>query len=95
MKFFNIKKATNKSEEPEIIYVPEENIIVESVDKSKKCKHCGKELIGKEKLFCRSCSIDLKAKGKKALATVGSVVVVGVPLVLKALAGNGEEKQSK
>ena len=82
MKFFKIKKATNESEAPEIIHVPEENIVVESEDKSKKCKHCGSELIGKEKFLCLGCSKDLKAKGKKALATAGSVVGVVGGIVL-------------
>ena len=82
MKFFKIKKATNESEEPEIIHVPEENIIIEPADESKKCKHCGSELIGKEKFLCLGCSKDLKVKGKKALATVGSVASVAGGIVL-------------
>jgi len=80
MKFIKIKKPINEPEEPEIIYVSEEKIIVEPADTSKKCKRCKKDLIGKEKLFCRSCSMDLKANGKKVLAGVGTLagVVIAV-----------------
>jgi len=38
-----------------------------------KCKRCKRELVGKEKYLCRSCSMEFKDKGKKVLATVGSI----------------------
>ena len=49
-----------------------------------KCKTCGKVLIGKEKLFCKSCRSKGMDKAKK-----GAMVIVGViGLVLLAKNGN-------
>lgn len=49
-----------------------------------KCKACGKELIGKEKLFCKSCWSKGTDKAKKG----AMVVVGGVGLVLLAKKDN-------
>lgn len=49
-----------------------------------KCKACGKELIGKEQLFCKSCWSKGTDKAKKGVM----VVVCGISLVLLAKKGN-------
>ncbi len=52
--------------------------------KKMKCKACGKELIGKEQLFCKSCWAKGTGKVKK-----GAIGVVGVAsLMLLAKKGN-------
>ena len=49
-----------------------------------KCKACGKELIGKEKFFCKSCWSKGTDKGKKG----GMGVLAAASLVLLAKNGN-------
>lgn len=47
-----------------------------------KCKSCGKELIGKEKLFCKSCWSKGVDKAKKGAMVVGGIALTVVSVVL-------------
>lgn len=49
-----------------------------------KCKACGKELIGKEKFFCKSCW----SKGTDKVKKGGTTVLAAASLVLLAKKGN-------
>ena len=53
----------------------------DSEGKRMKCKACGKELIGKEKLFCRSCWAKGKDTAIKIGKGVGSVALLGLAVV--------------
>ena len=46
-----------------------------------KCKGCGKGLIGKEKLFCKSCRLKGIDKAKKG--AMGVVGLIGLVLLVK------------
>lgn len=46
-----------------------------------KCKVCGKVLVGKEKLFCKSCRSKGMDKAKKG--ALGVVGVIGLVLLAK------------
>ena len=48
----------------------------------KKCKACGKELIGKEKLFCHNCFSKGTSKVKKVVLTVGGIFLTVGSIVL-------------
>lgn len=53
-----------------------------------KCKTCGKDLIGKEKLFCKSCWSKGAEKAKVGAMTLGSLVltvVVNKKLIINVL----------
>ncbi len=47
-----------------------------------KCKGCGKELIGKEKLFCKNCWSKGKDAGKVILAVAGGLVLTALTIVI-------------
>ena len=53
-----------------------------------KCKVCGKELIGKEKLFCKSCWSKGTDKAKKGAMTIGGITLA----VISAVAAKGKFK---
>ena len=47
-----------------------------------KCKGCGKELIGKEKLYCKNCWSKGKDTGKKVLIGIGSLALAVLAIVI-------------
>lgn len=46
------------------------------------CKACGKELIGKEKLFCKSCWSKGADKAKKGAIAVGGLALTVVSVIV-------------
>lgn len=47
-----------------------------------KCKACSKELIGKEKLFCKSCSSKGKDAVKKCVMVIGGLALFALAIVV-------------
>lgn len=47
-----------------------------------KCKACGKELIGREKLFCKSCFSKGKDVVKKGAIAVGGIAALAILVVV-------------
>lgn len=47
-----------------------------------KCKACGKELIGREKLFCKSCFSKGKDAVKKGAKIVGGIASLAILVVV-------------
>lgn len=47
-----------------------------------KCKVCGKELIGKEKFFCKSCWSKGKDTSKKVLIRAGGLALSALAIVI-------------
>lgn len=54
------------------------------------CKLCGKELIGKEKFFCKSCWTKGADKVKKGVVAVGSVALAVAAVVAKVSKDNDD-----
>ena len=52
----------------------------------KTCKYpkCNKQLVGKEKFMCKSCSDKIKDGAKTAGAVVGGLVLTAAALVIKS-----------
>lgn len=50
----------------------------------KVCKTCGKELVGKEKLFCKNCRSKGVDVAKKSVLAVGGVALMAVALITKS-----------
>jgi hypothetical protein len=48
----------------------------------KLCKHCGKELIGKERFFCKGCSTKIWSNAKVIGGTVVGAALLMVGAVL-------------
>ena len=52
----------------------------------KTCKYpkCNKQLVGREKFICKSCSDKIKDGAKKAGAVVGGIVITAVTIVINS-----------
>jgi hypothetical protein len=52
----------------------------------KTCKYpkCNKQLVGKEKFMCKSCSDKIKDGAKKAGAVVGGLALTAAAIVIKS-----------
>ena len=46
------------------------------------CKGCGKELIGKERVYCKNCSLENKDKVKRVLGVAGGIAGIGTLIFL-------------
>ena len=58
----------------------------------KTCKFpkCNKQLVGKEKIMCKSCRDKIKDGAKKTVAVVGSLAIAVVAIVAKSKSGDGD-----
>jgi len=58
----------------------------------KTCKYpkCNKQLVGKEKFICKSCSDKIKDGAKKAGAVVGGLAITAVAIAAKSKSGDGD-----
>lgn len=58
----------------------------------RKCKKCGKELIGKEKRYCKICWGKLTVGAKETAAAMGSLLMmIGSIVLTKGKFGGGKK----